>query len=76
MALANGWEVVQIQHGTYREEIFARPGGSAVRHWLEQGLTDYDFQLLLYRRDAQAVRDAVAKDHPGASKVVNDLEDD
>ena len=26
-AVANGWEVVQLRHGNFREEVFARPGG-------------------------------------------------
>lgn len=75
MALANGWEVVQIQHGEFRESIFAAPGGSAVKHWLEESLTDYDFQLLLYRRDAEAIRVSARRDHAGAAKVIDNLED-
>jgi pyruvate dehydrogenase E1 component len=75
MAEANGWNCVQLRHGAFRQEVFARPNGSALKHWLEEGLTDYDFQLLLYRRDADAVRKQAESDHAGAFKVLKNLTD-
>ena len=76
MAVANGWKVVQLQHGRYREELFKKPGGSALKHWFEEVLTDYDFQLLLYRRDAEAVRSEAKSSHQGAAKVLDGLTDE
>lgn len=75
MAEANGWNVVQVRHGSFRDEVFARPNGSALKHWLEEVLTDYDYQLLLYRRDAEAVRKEAESTHPGAAKVLKNLSD-
>jgi len=76
MALANGWQVVQLKHGHFREELFAAPGGSALRHWFEQVLTDYTFQLLLYKRDANEVRKEAHSSHPGAAKILDNLTDE
>ncbi len=42
-AEANGWKVIQLRHGSYREEIFAREGGSCLREVLETGVSDYEF---------------------------------
>lgn len=76
MSAANGWNVIQVRHGRFREELFEKPNGSALKHWLEEVLTDYDFQLLLYRRDAEAVRKEARESHPGAAKVLETLSDD
>ncbi|MEZ6018709.1 MAG: pyruvate dehydrogenase [Planctomycetota bacterium] len=63
-AEANGWDVIQVRHGQYREELFAKgKEGAALRGIFEKSLTDYEFQMLLLARDPQAVRAMfVAKD--------------
>jgi pyruvate dehydrogenase E1 component len=55
-AVANGWKVLQVRHGSFREELFGRPGGAAFRKLFEGGLSDYEFQLLLLRNDAGEIR--------------------
>jgi pyruvate dehydrogenase E1 component len=55
-AIANGWKTIQLRHGRFRQELFERPGGEAFRRLLEAGLTDYELQLHLYRRDAGRFR--------------------
>ena len=42
----------EIGKGAFREELFARPGGESLRELFEQVLTDYEFQLSLFKRDA------------------------
>jgi pyruvate dehydrogenase E1 component len=76
MAHANGWAVVQLKHGHFREQLFAEPGGSALRHWFEEVLTDYTFQLLLFKRDANEVRNEARQSHPGAAKRLDDMTDE
>ncbi|MEO6709569.1 MAG: pyruvate dehydrogenase, partial [Planctomycetota bacterium] len=61
-ALANGWRVVQLRHGSFREELFKREGGQALRELFEQAFTDYEYQMLLLKRDAAPIR-ARAKAH-------------
>ncbi len=75
MALANDWQVVQLRHGSYRFELFEKTGGSALQHWIEHVLPDYDYQLLLFGRNATAVREAARRDHAGAAKILDDLSD-
>lgn len=55
-ALANGWEVIQVRHGRKREELFKRKGGRVFKNMLERGLSDYEFQALLWRRDPDLLR--------------------
>jgi pyruvate dehydrogenase E1 component len=31
-----GWNVVRIKHGKLQEAAFARPGGEALRHWIDE----------------------------------------
>jgi len=74
-AVANGWEVIQLRHGSFRESVFARPGGQALRHVFEHALTDYHYQALLWKRDPGQMREAAGHDKSGA-KVLATLSDE
>ncbi len=74
-ALANGWRVIQVRHGRYREELFARPGGAAFRAFLEEGVTDFEYQMLLLARDAQEVRRRSLEHDPAARTLLDTLSD-
>lgn len=75
MMEANGWEVIQLRHGEFREKIFAGPGGDALREVMERGLSDFEYQTLLVKRDAKAMLDAVATYDKGAHKVLSGLDE-
>src|SRR5690606_22839024 len=49
-AIANGWKAIQLRHGRFRREVFARPGGEILQRVLESDLTDFHFQSLLWKR--------------------------
>ncbi len=75
-AVANGWKVIQLRHGSKREALFARPGGDELRAVLTDGMTDYEFQMLVLARDPQRIRDLWLERAPGAKKLVGSLSDD
>lgn len=75
-AAANGWQVVQLRHGGFREQVFARPGGGALRQVFEGGFTDYHFQSLLWKRDGKRMREAVLAVDPRCKRVLDKLDDD
>jgi len=74
-AEANGWRVIQVRHGAFREELFAKKGGDSLRELFEQVLTDYEFQLALFKRDAFLCRTLVRQHSDKAYKLVKDLTD-
>ena len=74
-AEANGWKVIQLRHGSYREEIFAREGGSCLREVLETGVSDYEFQMLVLKGDPSRIRQAFIEKCPGSEALVNGLAD-
>ena len=76
VALANGWKVIQLRHGRFREELFERDGGEAFRGLLERGLSDYELQLHLYRRDAASFRDLCIERDPDSKPLVAELSDE
>ncbi len=76
MVEANGWHVIQLRHGSFREEIFDRPGGAALRKVLESGFTDYHFQMLLWKHDAKLVRESILAEDKGCKKILDSLKDD
>ncbi|MSR63290.1 MAG: pyruvate dehydrogenase [Planctomycetes bacterium] len=75
-AEANGWRVIQLRHGAFREELFARKGGEALRELFELVLTDYEFQLSLFKRDAFLCRTLLRQHSERAHRFVKDLSDD
>lgn len=74
-AMANGWRVIQLRHGRFREDVFARPGGADLRTVFEQGMTDYHFQALVWKRDAKAMRAALQEKAPKSKAVIEGLSD-
>lgn len=75
-AVANGWQVIQLRHGTFREKVFKKKGGTALRRVLEEGLTDYHYQALIWKRDAALMREAAIASDKGCKALVESLSDD
>ncbi len=73
---ANGWRVVQVQHGSFREKVFKGPGGKALRGVFEQHFSDYHFQMLLWKRDAALMRTALLEADSACAKALDKLDDD
>ncbi|MAW59422.1 MAG: pyruvate dehydrogenase [Planctomycetes bacterium] len=77
MLEANGWEVIQLRHGHFREDVFGRKnGGKELRAAFEGGLTDYEFQGLLWKRDAALTRETLTARAPKAEKLLAELSDE
>jgi pyruvate dehydrogenase E1 component len=75
-AHSNGWRVVQVRHGLYREELFKRPGGVSLKRLFEDGLTDYEYQMLLFKRDAGEIRRRAGQANPDVAKLLKSLTDE
>lgn len=73
--LANGWDVIQVQHGHKRLELFKRPGGAAFKKFLEEELQDYEFQALLLVRDYKALREGLLKERPQLKEFLANVND-
>ncbi len=58
-AEANGWRVIQVEHGAFRKQVFKRAGGDALREVMETGFSDYAYQMLLWKNDAAVTREAI-----------------
>ena len=74
-AIANGWEVIQLRHGSFREQVFAKSGGEALRTVFERGFTDYHYQALVWKRDAKLMREAIVAADKACKKLVESLGD-
>ena len=75
-AVANGWEVIQLRHGTFRKSVFAKQGGKALQTVMETKLSDYHFQALVWKRDAKSMRAAVIEADSSCKKLIESLSDD
>ncbi|AZZ38379.1 pyruvate dehydrogenase [Bdellovibrio sp. qaytius] len=68
---ANGWEVLQVRHGSKRLALFKKPGGETFKTLLEKELVDYDLQAFLLIQDPKALKAGMAKDHPQIKKFLD-----
>jgi len=72
---ANGWEVIQVRHGTKREALFKKSGGEVFKKFLENELQDYELQALLLVQDIKALKTGIVKEHPGMKKFIENVSD-
>lgn len=61
---ANGWEVIELQHGPERFELFKTKNGDAFKTLLEEDLDDYNLQSLLLIKDHKELVKNLEKDFP------------
>lgn len=76
MMVANGWEVIQVQHGSKRQALFKKPGGDTFKNFLEKELEDYEFQALLLVHDMKALKKGIAKEHAHMKKFLESVSDE
>ncbi len=73
---ANGWRVIQVRHGAFRQQIFKKPGGKALQKVIEHGFTDYHYQMLIWKQDVELMRQAVLEVDAKCSKLIDSLSDE
>lgn len=73
---ANGWEVIQVRHGKFRQELFSRPGGDLFQKFLEEELEDYELQALLLVKDMKSLKVGLAKERPHLKKFIDSLSEE
>ena len=76
-AVANGWSVIQIRHGKLRMETFAKGApGAALQGIFEKDLSDYEFQMLLLARNADAARNMFKAKNSACATLVDGMDDE
>lgn len=76
VAQANGWEVIQVIHGRKRLAAFAKDGGDDLKRVLEEGFSDFEFQMLLLKRDGAVVKKRIQELDKAAAKALKGLSDE
>ncbi|MBI3268152.1 MAG: pyruvate dehydrogenase [Planctomycetes bacterium] len=74
-AEANGWEVLQVRHGALRRSAFERPQGHLLREVLERAFSDYEFQMLLLKRDGALSRRRLLGHEPRLAPLLAEYDD-
>lgn len=75
-AVANGWDVIQVRHGKFREEVFERPGGERLRLLFEGGMSDYELQMLLLSGDGNEMRKLCLEKDGQVAQALDTLADE
>ncbi|GAB2928474.1 pyruvate dehydrogenase [Rhodococcus aerolatus] len=74
MFTAAGWQVITVKYGTLLHELFARPGGAALRERIDT-MTNPEYQRLL-RHSPQRLRELLPGDDAGLAELVSTLDDE
>ncbi len=75
MADANGWNVIDLRHGSTRRRIFQEKGGAALRRYMERELGDGGMQRLLRCASGAEARAWLVNEHPPSEPVLSTLSD-
>ncbi|MBC8368835.1 MAG: pyruvate dehydrogenase, partial [Planctomycetes bacterium] len=54
--VANGWNVIELKHGEKRRAVFEETDGALLKNVFDNLLSDFDFQAMLWKRDAKLIR--------------------
>ncbi len=73
---ANGWEVIQVRHGSKRQNLFKKASGEIFKKFLEEDLLDYDLQALLLVSDKKTLKKEILKDHTHLKKYLDQVTED
>jgi pyruvate dehydrogenase E1 component len=73
MFTAAGWQVITLKYGRLLEELFARPGGDALRHRID-AMPNPEYQRLL-RCDAPELRRRLPGGDEALAGLIADLDD-
>lgn len=68
-ALANGWHVIQVRHGSLRKKLFKLKNGEIYKSFLEEDIEDFELQAMLLLKDPQELRQAILKNSPKSKGV-------
>lgn len=74
MFAAAGWQVLDVKYGRVLQDLFARPGGQALRDRID-GMGNEEYQFLL-RTPLASLRDRLVGDSLPLAGVLEDLTDD
>ncbi len=75
LAVANGWHCIQVAHGRRRLKVFAQEHGEILRRLLEEAFSDFEFQMLLLKRDGMVVRERLLQLDRKAELVIKGMDD-
>jgi len=73
---ANGWEVIQVRHGSKRQTLFKGKNGAAFQNFLENELADYELQSLLLVHDRKALKKEFTTRFKQLGAFLKDVSDD
>ncbi|GAB3696856.1 transketolase-like TK C-terminal-containing protein [Saccharopolyspora tripterygii] len=74
MFTAAGWQVITLKYGQVLEELFARPGGAALRERID-GMSNPEYQRLL-RCTPQQLRERIPAGDSALEQLLSDVDDD
>ncbi|SFS70649.1 transketolase-like TK C-terminal-containing protein [Saccharopolyspora flava] len=74
MFTAAGWQVITLKYGQVLEELFARPGGAALRERID-GMSNPEYQRLLRCTPAQ-LRERIPAGDSVIERLLSDVDDE
>jgi pyruvate dehydrogenase E1 component len=76
VAVANGWDVIQARHGRKRLAAFEAVHGDRLRELLENAFSDFEFQVLLLKKDGSICRERLISLDKRVERTLSRYSDD
>ncbi len=73
--VANGWDVIEVQHGKFRKELFKRNSGKDFKKFFELDLEDFELQALLAIQDPKTLKQDLVKKYPQLKIFISNVND-
>ena len=74
-SISNGWECIQLQHGSFRKKLFNLDGGKHFKKLLEKELSDFELQALLLTKDAKNIRKEIERKNKNIKLFLDKVSD-
>lgn len=75
-AQVNGWNVIQVRHGSLREALFKRPDGEKFRNFFEADATDFEIQANMQLQDKKKLRANLLESRPNLKTFLSNVTDE
>ena len=74
-AVANGWNCVELRHGSFRKKLFKKEDGLMFKSLLEKELSDFELQAIILSSDSIQIREKLLEKNKSLKKFLDSLTD-
>lgn len=75
-AKVNGWNCIELQHGSLRKKLFQQSGGELFKSFLEKEISDFELQALILSSNMPDVRQKILEQNSNLKTFLDNVSDE